>query len=283
LHACAHAHQRDTYSSSSLSVPPPRAVRRMLPRTRLHLAAISRARRTFTRRLLSETHRALERAPRYQRTHSAGGCCRAMRDGFGKAVASSSAPTRKPRALVVEYDRWLSASIATLVEEVGYTVTTASNGYSGLRLALVIRPSLVVLGRALPELSAEELCAELRRATAGSGTLIIDDRTLLCDEPDLVPARPTSSLHVPNGARLALRHVRADSAEPICSCATGRYSGDESAGRTSRHCGHREAVTRVQPNASRYVDARDATPSAGQRSWARSRVLGYSSDSRSRF
>jgi len=164
-----------------------------------------------------------------------------MSDAFGKAVASSAAPMRTPRALVVEYDRWLRTTIAALVEEVGYAVTTASNGYSGLRLALDIRPSLVVLGRGLPELSAEELRAALRHAMAGSGTLIIDDRTLLCDEPEVVAPRSAWPLHV---QKLALRHTRADCAAPISNCATRRHSGVESAGRTSRRCGQHEAGTR---------------------------------------
>lgn len=45
----------------------------------------------------------------------------------------------------------------------GFAVTTASNGYAGLRLAADLRPNLVVLGSGLPELTGPQVVTELRK------------------------------------------------------------------------------------------------------------------------
>lgn len=54
------------------------------------------------------------------------------------------------------------ALLAELLEEDGFNVTTASNGFSGLRLAEEHRPQLVVLDLMLPELSGLDVLRELR-------------------------------------------------------------------------------------------------------------------------
>jgi CheY-like chemotaxis protein len=74
-------------------------------------------------------------------------------------MRSSIAPRT---ALIVEHHAWLRSTLISLFEEIGYAVASASNGITGLRLANEVRPNLVVLGTALPELSIELLAAELR-------------------------------------------------------------------------------------------------------------------------
>src|SRR5689334_20989097 len=76
--------------------------------------------------------------------------------------------TGQSRALVVEYDRWRRAMLALLLEDLGFDVATASNGLTGLRQALEWRPDLVVVGRALPELSRDALAHELAYQTPGA-------------------------------------------------------------------------------------------------------------------
>jgi CheY-like chemotaxis protein len=70
-------------------------------------------------------------------------------------------PRRERVALIVEHHAWLRLTLINLFEEIGYIAASASNGITGLRLANELRPNLVVLGTALPELSAELVAAEL--------------------------------------------------------------------------------------------------------------------------
>ena len=65
-------------------------------------------------------------------------------------------------ALVVDDDVPMRAMLAELLEEEGFNVSTASNGFSGLRLATEQRPQLILLDLVLPELSGVELLRELR-------------------------------------------------------------------------------------------------------------------------
>jgi CheY-like chemotaxis protein len=77
-------------------------------------------------------------------------------------LASHSIP--RPRlALIVEHDTWLRTAGATLLEELRFEVVSASNGYTGVRLARTVRPDMVVLGSALPELTGDDVRDELCR------------------------------------------------------------------------------------------------------------------------
>jgi CheY-like chemotaxis protein len=65
-------------------------------------------------------------------------------------------------ALVVDDDVFIVSALAELLEEDGFDVHTASNGYSAFRLALELRPSVLLLDLALPERSGSELLEDLR-------------------------------------------------------------------------------------------------------------------------
>jgi CheY-like chemotaxis protein len=65
-------------------------------------------------------------------------------------------------ALIVDDDVAMRALLAELLEEEGFNVTTASNGFSGLRLATEQQPRLILLNLVLPELSGAEMLHELR-------------------------------------------------------------------------------------------------------------------------
>ena len=69
-------------------------------------------------------------------------------------------------ALVVDDDVHLRALLAELLEDEGFDVTTASNGFSGLRLAAERRPRLVLLDVVMPEMSGAEVLRELRTSSA---------------------------------------------------------------------------------------------------------------------
>src|SRR5579859_7248066 len=65
-------------------------------------------------------------------------------------------------ALVVDDDVFMVSALAELLEEDGFEVHTASNGFSGLRQVLEVRPGVVLLDVALPERSGGELLNDLR-------------------------------------------------------------------------------------------------------------------------
>jgi CheY-like chemotaxis protein len=82
-------------------------------------------------------------------------------------------------ALVVEHDRWLRCMLARLLEDAGFAVATASNGFSGVRVARRLLPGVVVLGAALPELSSSEVAAELMAHRRVGALRIVLARDLL--------------------------------------------------------------------------------------------------------
>ena len=64
--------------------------------------------------------------------------------------------------MVVDHDPWTRLQIATALRETGVCVTEASNGASALRRAVASAPHVAILGRALPEIDAEQLTDNLR-------------------------------------------------------------------------------------------------------------------------
>ena len=65
-------------------------------------------------------------------------------------------------ALVVDDDVFIVSALAEFLEEDGYDVHTASNGFSALRRAVELRPAVILLDVALPERSGAELLHDLR-------------------------------------------------------------------------------------------------------------------------
>src|SRR5438045_8182587 len=72
------------------------------------------------------------------------------------------APRGERTALVVDDDMFMVAALAELLEEDGYDVQTATNGFSALRHALEQRPAVILLDLVLPERSGAELLKDLR-------------------------------------------------------------------------------------------------------------------------
>jgi CheY-like chemotaxis protein len=72
------------------------------------------------------------------------------------------APRLERTALVVDHDVFMASALAELLEEGGFDVHTASNGFSALRRAIELRPTLILLDLALPERSGVELLEDLR-------------------------------------------------------------------------------------------------------------------------
>jgi len=82
------------------------------------------------------------------------------------------------QVLVVEDDRYIGQSLADALGAEGYAVQVATNGQTGLMLAERNKPDLILLDLSLPELSGEEVLAELRRGhlTADIRVIVVSAR-----------------------------------------------------------------------------------------------------------
>ena len=83
------------------------------------------------------------------------------------------------RVLVVHHDRWARLVLADVLAGAGFGVAEASNGMTALRLAAQMRPDVVVLGTALPELAAHDVRTALRAdpETRRIGVFVLRERT----------------------------------------------------------------------------------------------------------
>jgi CheY-like chemotaxis protein len=77
-------------------------------------------------------------------------------------------------ALVVDDDVVLRSTLAELLTEEGFVnVIQASNGFSGLRLAMEHHPKLIFLDLVMPELSGGDVLRELRSAPSARDMAIV--------------------------------------------------------------------------------------------------------------
>ena len=70
--------------------------------------------------------------------------------------------TISKKVLIIEDDPSFSRAISHIVEKEGYSVTNASNGMMGLRMAKENKPDLLILDVMLPGIDGFEICSQLR-------------------------------------------------------------------------------------------------------------------------
>jgi CheY-like chemotaxis protein len=83
------------------------------------------------------------------------------------------APRLDRTALVVDDDKFVVSALAELLEDDGFDVHTATNGFSAQRQALELRPSVILLDLALPERSGMSLLEDLRADPATHDVAIV--------------------------------------------------------------------------------------------------------------
>lgn len=87
------------------------------------------------------------------------------------------------KILVVDDDPGILKVIETLLTKADYQVTTAQNGLDGLRAFYAVRPDLVVLDIAMPEMDGLTLCRRIREVTEQLPIVML---TALGREEDIV-------------------------------------------------------------------------------------------------
>jgi two-component system response regulator QseB len=78
-----------------------------------------------------------------------------------------------PALLLVEDDAKLSAMLVRLFEAEGYDVRTASDGHTGLHLALTADPDVVVLDRRLPDGDGLDMLTRMRSGGLTAPVLVL--------------------------------------------------------------------------------------------------------------
>lgn len=123
-------------------------------------------------------------------------------------------------ALVIDDDVCVRALLAELLAEEGFDVTQASNGFSGMRLAIERRPQVILLDLVLPELSGAEVLRELRASpSTGDSAIVIvsgnvdslSDRQIA--EVDAVVPKPFDISYLVASMHQALRRAAHRAAE----------------------------------------------------------------------
>jgi two-component system phosphate regulon response regulator PhoB len=77
------------------------------------------------------------------------------------------------KILVIEDERDVAEALRYNLERAGFAVNCSHDGASGLRQALGLKPSLVVLDLMLPGMNGLEVCRELRAHPAGLGIPVL--------------------------------------------------------------------------------------------------------------
>ncbi|HEX8966377.1 MAG TPA: response regulator, partial [Chloroflexota bacterium] len=151
------------------------------------------------------------------------------------------APRLDRIALVVDDDTFVASALAELLGEDGYTVHQASNGFSAVRLAVELRPAVVLLDLALPERSGQEVLGDLRAdpATRDLAVIVVTGHPegvsdSLLTELDGLVIKPFDTDQVLAAVHRAVQHV------------SGRWASVAPVAATT----HREAGPRVRKSAA---------------------------------
>lgn len=80
---------------------------------------------------------------------------------------------RMAHILVIEDNRDLAFGLQTNLEVQGFQVSLADNGLAGLKLALDVRPDLIILDLLLPKLNGIDVLKRIRKKDTGTPILIL--------------------------------------------------------------------------------------------------------------
>lgn len=83
---------------------------------------------------------------------------------------------KKQKILVIEDDKAITMGLVENLRYAGYEVESAANGLEGLRLALDLRPDLIILDLMLPGMSGFEVCHRLREKRREVPVLMLSAR-----------------------------------------------------------------------------------------------------------
>ncbi len=77
------------------------------------------------------------------------------------------------KVAIIEDDMAISQMYRLKFETEGYDVQTAENGKLGLELAEAFKPDIILLDMMMPEMTGDEMLAEMRKKSWGKDTKVI--------------------------------------------------------------------------------------------------------------
>ena len=87
-----------------------------------------------------------------------------MKVPMEKVIPAQKIPLKKKRVLVIEDEYSASKFLSLRLENLGFTVSTAFDGMTGLKEATETIPDLIILDLMIPQLPGEEVCKALRES-----------------------------------------------------------------------------------------------------------------------
>lgn len=111
--------------------------------------------------------------------------------------------------LVVDDDENLRDTIALLLENEGFRVTTAADGTAGFEEAIRARPDLVLVDLRMPGMSGVEVCKQLRAAGARTPIIVLSAVGDEIDKVLLLEIGADDYVVKPFGTRELLARIRA--------------------------------------------------------------------------
>ncbi len=111
--------------------------------------------------------------------------------------------------LVVDDDENLRDTIALLLENEGFRVTTAADGTAGFEEAIRARPDLVLVDLRMPGMSGVEVCKQLRAAGARTPIIVLSAIGDEIDKVLLLEIGADDYVVKPFGTRELLARIRA--------------------------------------------------------------------------
>jgi two-component system response regulator RegX3 len=87
-----------------------------------------------------------------------------MKAPMEKASPAEKILLKKKRVLIIEDEYSASKFLSLRLENLGFTVSTAFDGMTGLKEATETIPDLIILDLMIPQLPGEEVCKALRES-----------------------------------------------------------------------------------------------------------------------
>jgi two-component system alkaline phosphatase synthesis response regulator PhoP len=137
------------------------------------------------------------------------------------------------KILLVEDEPGLVMTLSDLLSAEGYEVESATDGVSGLRMALNGRYDLVILDIMLPGKNGFEVCRELRQQGRDSAVLMLTAKTQVVDRvvglklgADDYLAKPFDPSELMARVEALLRRVRKENLAPVANFEFGNVEVD---------------------------------------------------------
>jgi DNA-binding response OmpR family regulator len=165
----------------------------------------------------------------------------------------------KPKVLLVDDERAITANLAPFLERSGFVVAVAAEGEDGLRQAASFGPDVVVLDVLMPKMDGREVLRQLRQAGNWTPVILLTqvgestERAMALDEgADDYLNKPFDPHELVARMRAVLRRARPG--QPPLASAQRLSSGDLSLDRLSRRAYLGSTELRLTPKAAALLE-----------------------------